>query len=175
MPAPKSFTCLLDPASYGEVKVQENRMVKENPYHGQFEVKRNDWLQAVLVETNAPPGVPAGCARRIVEEGSIDKVNVFENHGISVGQPPPKKVNLKSLMAMWKEANGVSVKEQEQIQEPEQVRGPVQEQELEQEQKEGYDTEFVPQHRPAPKRFLSADTPIALQRSTGFLQHGHKS
>lgn len=106
MPAPKTFTCLMEVADRSEVKSQEEAMTRENPYHGHFKVQKNDWLWEALSETNAPPGVPKGCATRILED--VNNIDAFTNSSEGVTRPAEKptrrKINMRSLREMWKEA-----------------------------------------------------------------------
>lgn len=104
MPPPRTFVCVIERASREEAKSQEEAMKRRNPYHGHFNVEKDSWLQDVLVETNAPPGVPKGCAMRIVDDTSIVSP---ESAGVK-SQPEerekPQKINMGSLLEMWKEA-----------------------------------------------------------------------
>lgn len=113
MPEPKTFTCTVEAMAQSTARFEDQAMIDESPYHGQFRVQKNDWLRDALFETNAPPGIPKGCANRVIEnEKSIDAADTT---GGSQPERPARrrKINMRSLMEMWKEASELQRQKEE--------------------------------------------------------------
>lgn len=147
MPAPKTFTCVLEPATRSEVRSQQEAMIKENPYHGHFKVKKDHWSQTVLNETNAPPGVAKGCAARVDgDDVNNSAVHESEKSDLPARFPKPRKINMRSLMEMWQEANGSAVKKRQQT-------------------KGNHEEDKVPEGSSDSAGRLSADKPIGMFNS----------
>ncbi|MBA7496218.1 hypothetical protein ES702_06817 [subsurface metagenome] len=105
MPASKSFSCVIEKLHQREVKSQEEAIIRGHPYHGHFAVEKDGWLEDVLVQMNAPPGVARGCGIRKRD----DVFTTFhDSDGRDEVRPKTKghKINMGSVMDMWREATG---------------------------------------------------------------------
>lgn len=88
-PSPVNFTCTFERLNQNEVHAVEKQLSTDNPFHGSFKVKRaeDDWLQEVMSETGASPGIVKGLGQ--MEEyttsglegdrDQLDKNKNFEN------------------------------------------------------------------------------------------------
>ena len=100
MPAPKTFSCVIEKTQPNRVKSEEITMSKENPYYGHFTVEKEGCIEGVLAEMNAPPGLARGCGVRIKEVVAAGNISAHE----SDVQGTARKINMGSIMDMWRDA-----------------------------------------------------------------------
>lgn len=105
MPAPKTFSCVLEKVRMKDIRLHEEAIVKENPYHGHFAVEDEGCLEGVLTDLNAPPGVARGCAIRIPKTDTAVPSCESEIRDEPTKPSKARKINMSSLMDTWHEAN----------------------------------------------------------------------
>lgn len=105
MPAPKTFSCVLEKVPLKEIRSNEKAVVKGNPYNAHFTVEEDGQIQGVLTDLNAPPGIARGCAIRTQGHDGAIAARGPEQQDESTRSGKPRRINMGSLTDMWHEAN----------------------------------------------------------------------
>lgn len=90
-----TFDCWLERAKQGAE--EEEKIKQENPYHGSFKIRLNDWLTEVLEDLNAPPSVRKGLGIAVQESAKKKQRRMRMPKSPSV-------IRMDSLTDVWKEA-----------------------------------------------------------------------